>query len=256
MSVAIPTLDFSLSNAVLAKPWREAFSVVGFCRIKNHGIRGLDELKKHSRTFFSQPLECKLESRLNDKYGFGGYTPSGVEAVAKTLDESTAARPDPVESLVFCGNEVPHLDIALQRAAQAYYASASSVVERIMQISALALDLSEDFFSQSFREPSHSLRIAKYGKIEGDGLLYGEHTDYTGYTLLSADPLQGFEIKFPGQQEWSAVADDGEKGTLLVNSGDLIKRWTGDAFHSTLHRVRKVDNNDENRMSVVRGLAL
>jgi isopenicillin N synthase-like dioxygenase len=262
---SVPTIDYALPDQQLSAQWKDAFSTVGFARIVNHPLSCAgSKLAALSRAFFSQPQDVKLRSSLSDRYGFGGYTPQGRENVGKTLESARAAtrKADPVESLVFCGPVVPGLDPELRDASAEYYRTASAIILRLMKLTALALGLSPDFFDESYQSPSHSLRLAKYGRIEAsdddddndDALLYGAHCDYTGYTLLLASPLLGLEVHLPGAEpgQWtpvpSSAADD---GAILVNSGDLIKRWTGDAFHSTLHRVRKVANNDADRLSIV-----
>jgi isopenicillin N synthase-like dioxygenase len=95
------------------------------------------------------------------------------------------------------------------------------------------------------------LSIVKYHtKLKDHEFLYGEHTDYTGFTLLNANPIDGFEIEQHG--EWFGIEEEEEKSaskSLLVNSGDLLKHWTGEIWKSTNHRVRRV--SDEDRFSIV-----
>ena len=260
--MSVPTIDLALRDEDIIADWRQAFSSVGFARLINHDLAASAERLAHlSRAFFRQTLDTKMKSSLNDRYGFGGYTPRGKENVGKTLvDASEEHHSDPVESLVFCGPQVPNLEQDLSDEIALYHRKASLVILRLMRLTAMSLDLSPDFFESSFESPSHSLRLAKYAQIESgsqddddkdEELLYGSHTDYTGFTLLLAQPLLGLQVNLPNAapNEWTSVED--VPGALLVNSGDLIKRWTGDIFHSTLHRVRKVANNDSDRLSIV-----
>lgn len=75
-----------------------------------------------------------------------------------------------------------------------------------------------------------------------------QRKDYTGFTLLDASPVAGLEIRLPESGKWIAI--DELPGSLVVNSGDLISRWTSDVFHSTLHRVRKIEGLTERRSIV------
>ena len=60
------------------------------------------------------------------------------------------------------------------------------------------------------------------------------HTDYGCLTLLWQDATGGLEV-LNKQKEW--VTAHPIEGTLVVNVGDLLARWTNDRFSSTAHRV-------------------
>ena len=81
----------------------------------------------------------------------------------------------------------------------------------------------------------------------------GAHTDYDGFTILAREEephgdqggAGGLEIKEQhggggGCRDeaggWRAVASP--PGTLTVNIGDLMARWTNDRWRATMHRVR------------------
>lgn len=68
-----------------------------------------------------------------------------------------------------------------------------------------------------------------------EAVRYGAHTDYQGFTVLRMDPRQpGLEIEVDGT--WHQVDPDGSDA-LLINTGDLLQRWTNDRWTSTMHRV-------------------
>jgi isopenicillin N synthase-like dioxygenase len=170
-------------------------------------------------------------------YGLNGYTGKGREAVG-------TQRADPVESLVF-NRDLPLEEYTLgvpeelRAAAWVYYGECEKLVRRLMRLTAVSLGRSEGFFDGAFERPSCALRLANYDTLDkSQEFLYAEHTDYTGFTLLAAEPVAGLEIRLPGTNEWVAV--DPPHGALVVNSGDLIQQWSDDVFHSTLHRVRNV----------------
>ncbi len=60
------------------------------------------------------------------------------------------------------------------------------------------------------------------------------HTDYGCLTLLWQDQVGGLEVQ-NHQGEW--VTAHPIEGTLVVNVGDLLMRWSNDVFRSTPHRV-------------------
>jgi isopenicillin N synthase-like dioxygenase len=63
----------------------------------------------------------------------------------------------------------------------------------------------------------------------------GPHTDYGIVTILWADPLPGLQI-LDKEGGWHDVLS--APGALLINLGDLLARWTGDRWLSTMHRVQ------------------
>lgn len=62
----------------------------------------------------------------------------------------------------------------------------------------------------------------------------GEHTDYGSITLLFQDSRGGLQVKSPSGQFVDATPIE---GTVVVNAGDLLARWSNDTIKSTLHRV-------------------
>ncbi len=229
MSV-VPVID--ISRAGMAGAWREAFSTVGFCRIVGHGLK-VERLRALSRAFFKQPAESK-ERAAAAAYGLNGYTAKGREAVG-------VQRADPVESLVFnrglpAGSE-GQIPAELREAAWTYYGECEGLVRRLMRLTAVSLGRPESFFDRAYERPSCALRLANYDTLDkSQELLYAAHTDYTGFTLLDAEPVTGLEIRLPATGAWVAV--EPLEGSLVVNSGDLIRQWSDEVFHSTLHRVR------------------
>ncbi|RAL64891.1 hypothetical protein DID88_001486 [Monilinia fructigena] len=62
----------------------------------------------------------------------------------------------------------------------------------------------------------------------------GEHTDYGSITLLFQDDRGGLQVKSP---KGTFVDATPVPGTVVVNAGDLLARWSNDLIKSTLHRV-------------------
>jgi isopenicillin N synthase-like dioxygenase len=53
-------------------------------------------------------------------------------------------------------------------------------------------------------------------------------------TLLFQDSVGGLEIK---QNDGGYTSATPIEGTIVVNVGDLLQRWTNDRLKSTVHRV-------------------
>lgn len=72
-----------------------------------------------------------------------------------------------------------------------------------------------------------------------------EHSDYGSITLLFQDNLGGLEIQTTSG-EWIAASSIAD--SILVNTGDLMQRWTNDVFRSTKHRVM-IPNDEKVKFS-------
>lgn len=64
----------------------------------------------------------------------------------------------------------------------------------------------------------------------------GAHSDYGVLTLLATDGTPGLQIQ--GRNGWVDVT--ALPGTIVVNLGDMLERWTNGMFKSTVHRVRNM----------------
>jgi len=105
----------------------------------------------------------------------------------------------------------------------------------------LGLDLPECFFDQKIDQQHHNLRLLSYPSIrtkilsqEGQARA-GAHSDYGTITLLFQDSVGGLEVQNPHTQQFQPAAPI--PGTIVVNAGDLLARWSNDVLRSTLHQV-------------------
>jgi len=73
----------------------------------------------------------------------------------------------------------------------------------------------------------------------------GGHTDYGAITLLATDGRPGLEVR---RRHGSWLPVEAPAGSLVVNLGDLLARWTNDRYVSTPHRV--VSAGGAERMSI------
>ena len=71
------------------------------------------------------------------------------------------------------------------------------------------------------------------------------HTDYGVITLLHQDDVGGLQVATRAG-EW--VTAHPIPGTLVINSGDLLGRWSNDRFKSNPHRV--VNSSGRERLSI------
>ncbi|KAL1521306.1 hypothetical protein AB1Y20_020975 [Prymnesium parvum] len=268
----VPRIDISRfahgnteERAEVAAAFDKAFCSVGFCLLV--GIEEwlpphvIQNARAAAHRFFLSSPQAKRRAYLD---GVVGYLPPGAENVSSSAGTPSAS-PDPVESLNLPGyqergsewqarlegcdcpwEKAPWLPEDLTRPLAEYWRGATSLMLLLMSLSELALDLPPGYFDKSFERPGTLLRIAWYPpQAPGEEtaqpqLRYGEHTDFDGFTLLqregdSADN-PGLEIETAGG-EWMAV--DSSPGTLTINIGDLLQRWTNRRWRATMHRVAK-----------------
>lgn len=143
------------------------------------------------------------------------------------------------EAMAFCYQPTPYPDLAgFKPAWDTYYAALEDLAARIMAAFATALNLPEDYFAPHIGHPISALRALNYpatGEVaEADQQRAGAHTDYGTLTILLPQAgSSGLQVQRDGA--WIDVpAPD---GAFVINIGDLMARWTNDAWVSTLHRV-------------------
>ena len=91
-----------------------------------------------------------------------------------------------------------------------------------------------------------SLKLSFYPSSDAEEILYGAHTDYTGFTVLLTDDVGGLEVF--ADDDWHPVIP--EKHAFVINSADLIELWTNGLWKSNLHRVVNV-HSKKDRLSIV-----
>lgn len=258
----IPCVDIApflneMDKAGVAREFGKALEEVGFVVITGHGIPETlsQEAYRQAIAFFDLPLEKKLEVALPDRMANRGYIPLGIDSVSATRNEQ--APPDLCEALMFVnlvrenpgrfqvgidpdsGNPWP-MDPAGLRASFLNFSQALlGLSHTLMRISALALDLPEEYFLP-FLEPNGGvLRAVHYPDQQEEPLpgqlRYGAHSDYGGLTILLQDQAPGGLQVCLRSGEWVDVKP--LPNSFVINVGDLIARWTNDRWRSTLHRV-------------------
>jgi isopenicillin N synthase-like dioxygenase len=227
----------------------------GFLVLEGHGVDAgiIAGVWAAAQNFFAQ--DAALKQAVSPPYqGYPyGYLGPNAEALAKSKGEDTP--PDLKESfnggplrvpadaspdaLAFCYQPTLWPDLpGFQTAWQAYYAAMEDLAARIMRAFAAALHLPEDHFDPFIANPISALRALHYPATQGVPLdkqqRAGAHTDYGSLTILLPQPgSQGLQVQIKG--DWVDVP--APEGAFVINIGDLMARWTADAWVSTLHRV-------------------
>jgi isopenicillin N synthase-like dioxygenase len=126
----------------------------------------------------------------------------------------------------------------LQQAAYAYYEQVLALGQGVLRGLALSLGRDAGFFASRFARPLARGSLIWYPPQPPDlgreQFGVAPHTDYGGLTFLCQDMTGGLQV-LNAQGEW--VTAHPIEGTLVVNIGDLLHRWTNDRFRSNPHRV-------------------
>ncbi|MER9406374.1 isopenicillin N synthase family oxygenase [Mesorhizobium caraganae] len=138
-------------------------------------------------------------------------------------------------------------------AAAHYYLAMEALGNALMRSIARGLGLPETIFDSDFDGGISTLRLIRYPlrdansgvdlsgpefsvvhKGETRTIIGREHADSGFVTLLAQDGVEGLQAKNLAG-EWIDVPP--ADGTLAVNFGQLLERWTGGQVRATLHRV-------------------
>jgi isopenicillin N synthase-like dioxygenase len=263
--LTVPTIDigpYRDANATAAQCDRIAEAVdqaartVGFMQIVGHGVTAatLSAFTDATDAFFALDADTKSAYRCPPEVN-RGYTPPKSEALANSLGLVSAAdlfeafnvgsQADDHPGLAlpsadYPDNVWPREVAAFRPAVDAWFAAAADVARAMVRIFGRALGLGEDGLTGDTDHSIDTLRMINYrlpsadAVLEPDQLGMGAHTDYGIVTVLWADPVPGLEI-LGADATWHPVHP--APGTLLVNLGDALARWTNDQWISTMHRV-------------------
>ncbi|MGB1009049.1 MAG: isopenicillin N synthase family dioxygenase [Thiolinea sp.] len=147
-------------------------------------------------------------------------------------------------------NQWPDQPANMEAAAMAYFREADTVARHLLRGFALGLELSDNFFLQTCTQPMHRAAYVYYpAQDEALGTEFfgvGPHTDFGVLTVLCQDDVGGLQVQ-TAAGDW--IHAPPIEGTLLVNVGDLLHRWTDGAYKSTPHRV--VNRSGRERLSLV-----
>ncbi|MBI1171326.1 isopenicillin N synthase family oxygenase [bacterium] len=138
------------------------------------------------------------------------------------------------------------------QAVQDYYRAMEAAGQALMRSLARGLGLPERIFDASFAQGISTLRLLRYPvrtaeSLAGAGeaarvvhagqdhfMLARAHVDSGFVTLLAQDGVAGLQAQ-AADGTWIDVPP--REGTLAVNFGKLLERWTGGRVRATLHRV-------------------
>lgn len=239
-----------------------ACTTVGFFYIRNHGVPDavIDGAVGQARRFFHLPLETKRQVAVNARHrGFNALgdalmyeaeKPDYKEFYTMGL-ELPEDDPDVVAGEPLRGpNNWPDGMPAFRAALQAYYDAIGACGADLLRCVALSLGVAEDFFAGKYAKRLQRTQIIYYPDQPADAgdrqFGVAPHTDFGCITLLWQDDNGGLEVLERTSRTWMPAPPI--PGTLVINVGDLLGRWTNDRYASTPHRV--INRSGRERFSI------
>ncbi|KAJ7129391.1 hypothetical protein C8R44DRAFT_872665 [Mycena epipterygia] len=263
-SFRIPLIDFSRFQAGSSAEKKStalaivsAFKESGFIYLSGHGIPAstIQGAFAKSAEFFRMPTDVKEKLAWEDPRSNRGYVRIGRERVTQSTDAAEIAAlrekaPDFKETMEIgrdwdsvWKNQWPQETDApeFKQTMLGFFQKCHELHVEVMRSIAIGLDLEESFFDEKIQEQCHNLRLLSYPPIkrallDNDGQARaGAHSDYGTLTLLFQDMVGGLEARNPHTGVFIPATPI--PGTIVVNVGDLLARWSNDVLRSTLHRV-------------------
>ena len=210
-----------------------------------------------SADFFKRPQGQKDALKWTTPDSNRGYVTWGREKVTQSDDPKEIAKlrasnPDLKESMEIGRegvegkpNQWPqYLDEtgkAFTQDMKHFFLTLKDLHVNVMRAIALGMGMDQQFFDSYTDGGDNTLRLLHYPPVKKsiwrnnpNQVRAGEHSDYGSITLLFQDDIGGLEVKSP-KGTW--VRATPIPGTIVVNAGDLLQRWSNDTIRSTNHRV-------------------
>ncbi len=268
VSEEIPIIDVAdaLSGdaaavAACAAQLRHAYEDIGFWFLAGHRVPQalVDRVFAETARFHAQPLVEKLKLKINEHNI--GYLPMKA-ATTRHSDVSTNNRPN-LNEAYFVKRDLPldHPDVrankrfrgtnlwpaglpGFRRTIVAYCDAMEDLARGILPIYAAALDLPADYFTAAFADPQYTLRMSHYPytpSLAQNEYGLAPHADTSFMTLLAQNKIPGLSLRTASGRWIDAPVIE---GAFLVNSGQMLNRWSNGRFRATPHRVVNRSGSD------------
>ena len=232
-----------------------AYSQVGFGYIINHGVDQalIDGIFVASRQFHALPHVEKMKIEINVYHR--GFIPINT-STPKTSSIAKVTKPNQSESFmmmhelpqddpdVLAGaplagpNQWPERLPEFRPAVRAYNQAMVDLARRLVRAISVALGVGPCGLDKYFERPTTFLRMLYYPPQPPQSAddLFGSapHTDYGFITILVQDEVGGLQVRNVAG-EW--IDAPYMPGAFVMNTADILHRWSNGRFISTPHRV-------------------
>ncbi|XP_071502179.1 uncharacterized protein [Diadema antillarum] len=253
---SVPVIDFTAYSLERDSPDPEriqrlvddvhtALTTIGFMYLKNFGIsqQKIKDAFSYSKKFFVLTVKEKLQYAKPDdeNHGYFQMEREGLnpDRPFKDLKEGFNYAPSAFNKM-FPDKDVPEF----RRAVTDLFEAVIPLHQRILEVMAMGLGLDRHYLTERHKymgtaKNTATLRTLYYPpltnvEVKKDQVRCGEHSDYGGITLLFQDTQAGLEVRNI-HDKW--IPADPVEGTVVVNIGDLMQRWTSDKLIASKHRV-------------------
>ena len=228
---------------------------VGFFYVRNHGVDDavVERARSTAFEFFRMPEEAKRAAGTN-RFHHGYLKPGSTKMYDDArldlkesfnwgieLDGISGVAPDPgtaPANPLLGPNVWPAAMPELKAGIYPYFEAASACAEDLLRGFALVAGLDAEHFIRLRDRPVSRGSLQYYPPqpkgAEEDQFGVAPHTDFGVLTVLCQDAIGGLEIQLR-TGEWAAMPPI--PGTLVMNIGDLLERWSNGRYRSTVHRV-------------------
>ncbi|KAH8884140.1 oxidoreductase-like protein [Thozetella sp. PMI_491] len=269
----VPTVDISAFTTKAGDEQRRAAGVAlvealhdfGFVKVTGHGfsIQELREALRWVKKLFDLPTSDKMKApHPPGPFPHRGYSGIGREKVYSRADiEAQGDSKDVAKSLRKISDFKESYEIGSESDTEQqniwlpeevlpdFRAYMSALYERLAGVSKTVLDAigvgleldGADYSALMGLKQDHQLRLLHYPAITKEKLSnellarLPAHRDWSTYTMLFQDENGGLELKDPKTQEF--LEAEPEEGALVLNTGDMLQRFTNNYFISALHQV-------------------
>lgn len=264
MTTEIPLIDLDEwfdgspeQRAALAARVDAHLCRLGFLVVVNHRVPRdvIDRCREEARRFFHQPDDVKAAVAMNGE-AYRGWVGQGLESNAATYGVATA--PDLKETYAFGPVDLPDETLRVRDprwygpnvwpasppgfrdACEAWWRAARSLSDELLDLLSLALGLPQSHLRDHSTAQTSQVSINWYGPRGAgeplpDQFRIGPHTDFGMLTVLDREPGMGGLQVLDEAGGW--IDAPVVPGSLIINTGDLIRHWTNERWCSNEHRV-------------------
>ena len=220
----------------------EACRKWGFFELVNHPIAPAlcDEMLLAMQHFFALPLADKRACERTEHNHWGFYD---RELTKNVQDWKQLYDVGPEHGT--CVPQWPEKQDGFRHTTEAFYSACESTALGLVGAIARALGEAPDGLLSSFRDHSSYLRMNYYPLCHNPapadtptGAQWGHlgishHSDAGAVTILLQDGQSGLQVERQGR--WYDVS--AQRGSILVNIGDVVQVWSNDRYIAPVHRV-------------------
>ena len=255
MTRTIPTVrlsDYTRGTArdrkTFVKVFGDGVKEFGFVTVADHGVD--DGLIRRAyadiEAFFALAQATKRQYEIADGAGQRGYTGFGKEHaknqkvgdlkefwhVGRELPEGSA------RSATYGPNVWPAELSSFKRNTLELFHALDRAAAVMLEALADYFGVARPTFSEMARDGNSVLRLIHYPRLDSQfipgAVRAAEHEDINLLTLLCESTSSGLEL-LTREGDWLPI--DALKGTIVVDSGDMLHRVTNDVIPATTHRV-------------------